>query len=168
VKTKFSKSFTTYFFPVGEDVQQVVLDWVSYLREAKLWGNEDPLFPATGIAIGEDGAFRAAGLGREPWATAQPIRDIFRRAFEAAGLPYFNPHSVRNTLVQLGELRCQSPEEFKAWSQNLGHDGVLTTFTSYGHVASGRQGEIIRRLAEPRGSDVSRLAQEIAKAIQRA
>jgi hypothetical protein len=80
----------------------------------------------------------------------------------------FNPHSVRNTLVQLGELRCESPEEFKAWSRNLGHDGVLTTFTSYGQVASGRQGQIIRRLAEPRGSDVSRLAQEIAKAIQRA
>ena len=44
--------------------------------------------------------------------------------FEQAGLPYFNPHSFRKTLVQLGETTCQSPEEFKAWSQNLGHEGV--------------------------------------------
>jgi hypothetical protein len=27
-----------------------------------------------------------------------------------------------------------NPEEFKAWSQNLGHDGVLTTFSSYGPI----------------------------------
>ena len=27
-----------------------------------------------------------------------------------------------------------TPEEMKAWSQNLGHADVLTTFTSYGKV----------------------------------
>ena len=27
---------------------------------------------------------------------------------------------------------CKTPEEYKAWSQNLGHEGVLTTFCSYG------------------------------------
>ena len=65
----------------------------------------------------------------------------------AAGLQYFNPHSIRNTLTQLGETVCQTPEAFKAWSQNLGHERVLTTFFSYGEVATRRQGEIIRILA---------------------
>jgi site-specific recombinase XerD len=37
VKTKFSKTFTTYFFPVGEEVRKIVEEWVSYLREEKLW-----------------------------------------------------------------------------------------------------------------------------------
>jgi hypothetical protein len=32
----------------------------------------------------------------------------------------------------------------KAWSQNLGHADVLTTFTSYGAVPAHRQGELIR------------------------
>jgi integrase/recombinase XerD len=27
VKTKFRKTFATYFFPVGEDVRQIVTDW---------------------------------------------------------------------------------------------------------------------------------------------
>ena len=36
----------------------------------------------------------------------------------------------------------------KAWSQNFGHDHVLTTFTSYGHVASDRQSDIIRSLSD--------------------
>jgi hypothetical protein len=70
----------------------------------------------------------------------------------AAGLPYFNPHSFRNTLVRLGQTLCQSPEAFKAWSQNLGHEKVLTTFVSYGAVACDRQGEILRGLAPEQAS----------------
>jgi len=37
VKTKFSKTFTTSFFPVGEEMWVIVADWVTYLRENKLW-----------------------------------------------------------------------------------------------------------------------------------
>ena len=47
VKTKFSKSFTTWFFPIGDDISQIVVDWVNYLRKEKFWGLDDPLFPAT-------------------------------------------------------------------------------------------------------------------------
>ena len=147
VKTKFSKTFTTVFFPVGEEVRRIVDEWVHHLRHDKLWGNDDPLFPKTAVAIGESQHFEAVGLTREHWATATPIRAIFKQAFERAGLPYFNPHSLRSTLARLGEERCKSPEEFKAWSQNLGHEGVLTTFYSYGTVSAGRQAEIIKNLA---------------------
>ena len=71
------------------------------------------------------------------------------RHSRAQALPYFNPHSVRNTLAQLGERVCPNPEAFKAWSQNLGHEQVLTTFTSYGSVSHHRQAEIIAGLREP-------------------
>jgi integrase len=149
VKTKFSKSFTTYFFHVGEEVRQIVADWVRYLREEKLWGNDDPLFPATYIVLGSNRQFEAAGIDNVHWSTASPIRTIFRESFERAGLPYFHPHSIRKTLARLGEQVCKSPEDFKAWSQNLGHEQVLTTFMSYGAVATERQGEIIRGLGKP-------------------
>ena len=124
VKTKFSKTFTTYYFPVGEEVRQIVTEWVRFLREDKLWCNDDPLFPATRIVLGSTRQFEAAGLERKHWSTASPIRTIFREAFERAGLPYFHPHSLRKTLARLGEQVCQSPEDFKAWSQNLGHEQV--------------------------------------------
>ena len=71
-------------------------------------------------------------LGREGWATAGPIRRIFKAAFEAVGVAYFNPHSFRHILVRHGMDTCRTPEKFKAWSQNLGHDGVLVTFNGYG------------------------------------
>jgi integrase len=144
VRTKASKSFSTWFFPVGGEVQPIVRDWCHYLRTALLWGDDDPLFPPTLIGLGESGGFAPVGLRRETWHGAGPIRTIFKSAFEAARLPYFNPHSLRNTLVQLGERVCTTPEEFKAWSQNLGHDRVMTTLTSYGTVAPHRQAELIR------------------------
>jgi site-specific recombinase XerD len=53
VNTKFSKTFTTWFFPVGDDILRIVVDWFNYLRQEKLWGLDDPLFPATKIAIGD-------------------------------------------------------------------------------------------------------------------
>lgn len=163
VKTKFSKTFNTFFFPVGDDIREIVVEWVTYLREEKLWGNDDPLFPATRTALGASRQFEVMGLTRNCWSTASSIRTIFRAAFVSAGLPYFNPHSFRNTLVQLGEDVCQSPEQFKAWSQNLGHEKVLTTFLNYGEVACHRQGEIIRGLATPQQAQSG--ADEIAEAL---
>ena len=32
----------------------IVSEWVSFLRDEKLWGNDDPLFPATMICLGAD------------------------------------------------------------------------------------------------------------------
>lgn len=167
VSTKFSKTFTTYFLPVGDEILAIVVDWVTHLRDRKLWGNDDPLFPATQVVVGAAREFEPDGLKREHWASAAPIRAIFREAFEAAGLPYFNPHSFRKTLVRLGQVLCRSPEHFKAWSQNLGHEDVLTTFYSYGEVAQHRQGEIIRTLATESARDTTR-AQRVASAVLRA
>jgi integrase len=164
VKTKYSKTFSTFFFPVGDDVRGIVAEWVAYLRDEKLWGNDDPLFPATKIALGPDCQFKAAGLTKNHWSNATPIRKIFREAFDGAGLPYFNPHSFRNTLVQLGEQVCKTPEDFKAWSQNLGHEKVLTTFLSYGAVAYQRQGEIIRGLGAPQTANQTNV-NEFAEAV---
>lgn len=153
VKTKFAKTFSTYFFPVGRDVEEIVESWEIYLRTALLWSPTDPLFPATRVGIGEDQQFTALGLDRKHWSGAAPIRAIFRSAFARVGLPYYSPHSIRRTLVQLGQQRCRSAEEFKAWSQNLGHEQVMTTFSSYGQVAPTRQQELIRALGDRPASD---------------
>jgi integrase len=134
VQTKFSKTFTTFFFPVGDEVRAIITEWVLFLRNDKHWGYDDPLFPATRVAVSAEHHFEAAGLERKHWSTASPIRDIFRKAFARASLPYFNPHSFRNTIAQLGQKLCKTPEQYKAWSQNLGHEKVMTTFLIYGKV----------------------------------
>lgn len=149
VKTKFSKTFTTYFFPVGDLPQQIFTEWVSYLTHELSFGPDDPLFPRTKVRNNSSRKFEAMGLTREHWKTAGPIRRIFKQAFKQAELPYFNPHRFRDALVQLGEQCCSNAEQFKAWSQNLGHEKVLTTFYSYGVVSEHRQAELLRKLVKP-------------------
>ena len=147
VRTKASKSITSWFFPgVGSEPERITREWIGHLRQHLLFGDDDPLFPATAVGRGPQGGFQATGLVREHWSSAEPIRRIFRRAFAASGLQYFNPHSFRSTLAQLGERLCTSPEAFKAWSQNLGHEQVLTTLTSYGQVAPRRQAELLEEM----------------------
>jgi hypothetical protein len=85
-----------------------------------------------------------AGLDRKHWSSAGRIRIMFKQAFV---LPYFNNPSFRKTLALLGGQRCRTSEEYKACSQNLGHEHVLTTFCSYGDVSCHRQSEIMRSFA---------------------
>lgn len=170
VRTKFHKSFPTYFAQVGDDILQILVEWMEYLQKGKLWGNDDPLFPATLMTQNADHEFAVAGLKREHWSSAAAIRKIFRAAFEHAGLPYFNPHSFRHALVQYGLKNCQTAEQLKAWSQNFGHEGILTTLMSYGAVDSRRQGEIIRGLGGPlkdNHMDYSELAKAVAREMRK-
>ena len=153
VRTKRRKLINTFFFPVGADIEQIVLDWVRFLREQKLYGNDDPVFPRTRISQDENCCFAVEGLEPVFWMGSGPIRQIFREAFARAGLPYFNPHSFRDTLVQLGERMCPTIEHFKAWSQNLGHEHVQTTLTSYGNIGPHRQGELVRSVAMENNKD---------------
>jgi integrase len=167
VRTKFSKRIDTFFVPLGADLEAIVIEWVRYLREERLFGQNDPVFPRT--AVGHDADMAFVELGIEPvfWETASPIREIFKRAFLAAGVPYFSPHTLRHTLTHLVEKSAHSPESFMAFAQNLGHENPLTTFTSYGRVGTHRQGEVIRSLRFSEGEDdLADLAEKLAAKIR--
>jgi integrase/recombinase XerD len=89
VRTKRAKTFTTWFFPVGEDIRKIFVEWVAFLREQKVFGPEDPLFPKSKVAPGDDLEFWEIGLDRAPWANANRVRTIFREACTSAGFDYF-------------------------------------------------------------------------------
>jgi hypothetical protein len=76
------------------------------------------------------------------------------------------PHRLRNTLVALGQKRCHTPEEFKVWSQDLGHSQMLTTFTNYGNVSAGRQAELMRSMGVDPG-DKAEVAEQMAQLAER-
>lgn len=145
VKTKASKTMRTVFFPVGEDLVAIVTDWVAYLKTDLLYAETDPLFPKTAVAS-DGGLFAVAGVKPEFWSDASAIRRIFRERFEAAALPYFNPHSFRKTLIKHAYQLNLGARELKAWSQNLGHEGVLTSLTSYGNLHDCEMQEIMQTL----------------------
>ena len=166
VETKFAKAIATYFFPIGDDFAAVVTDWVRELREEHLFGPTDPLFPRTRVGQGTNWSFETQGVERAYWSDASPVREIFRQAFARSGLPYFPPHSFRHTLGHLAQAMCRTPEQLRAWSQNLGHENIATTFSSYGRIDPHRQGEVIAAMAgEAPQSEV--LAREMAALLAR-
>jgi len=146
VRTKYSKKIVTYFFPVGDDIKNIFIEWVTFLKQEKLYDNNMPLFPSTKLSLDSNQQFKREELDSCAWQSTTSIRSIIKKAFLSAGLDYYNPYSFRNTIIQLGYTYCQTPEEFKAWSQNLGHSSPLTIFTSYGTIDEFNQGNIIKKL----------------------
>ena len=145
VDTKFGKTFTTAFFPMPTPCEQILRDWISELRQDHQFSDSDPLLPKTRVGVGPERKFAALGIDRVPWSSASSAAKIFKQAFVDAGQPPFSPHRVRDTLVELAKDHCRTPEDYKAWSQNMGHEDVLTTFRSYGSVAPGRQVDLMKR-----------------------
>lgn len=143
VKTKFSKRICAFLLPVNDRLKTIFLEWVQFLKTELLFGNENPLFPKTAMMLDENGCFKAAGLARDFWASATPVRDIFKTTFHEAGLPYYSPHTFRHMIVSEMYRRELSIAEFKAWSQSLGHQGAMTTLTSYGTLSLEEQGRLI-------------------------
>lgn len=155
VRTKGAKTFQSFFFAVGDRPRAIVADWIAELRGPLLFGPDDPLFPSTRLDLDAEGRFAPLGVKREGWTTTAPVREVFRKAFVAAGLEPFGPHSLRRTLMRLAYELNLGPLELKAWSQNLGHDGVLTTFTSYGALGLEEQARVMAALEHRPANDAT-------------
>ena len=143
VRTKNGKTIETWFFPVDPMYRDTFEGWVRYLREERLYGPGDALFPKLEVGTRE-GRFARLGLSREPYANAQTINAVVKGAFRAVGLPEYTPHSFRKTLAMLGDKLCEKMEQRKAWSQNLGHEHLATTISAYMPVSRERQAELLR------------------------
>lgn len=159
VDTKAGKQINTWFFPVGEFFIQEVEDYLDYLKTEQGFTANDYLFTSSARGRDENDQFCIVGISKARWANAQPMRDIFRAAFNAVDLPYFNPHSFRKTLMARAYEMELSGEEIKAWSQNLGHEKLDTSVNNYGPVSLDRQR--MRMLAmheKPKAMDDTRAA----------
>jgi integrase/recombinase XerD len=153
VATKFSKTFRTDFFPVDLVYRDYFCAWVRELREVHLFGHSDPLFPR----ITEHFAMaQAAGtkppLKRQFQSTDTNIRKVVKDAFVSQGMPAFSPHSFRKTNALMMNDFCETLEEQKAWSQNLGHESIRTTVDDYMAVAPRRQRELFSKFSQRQSS----------------
>lgn len=148
VKTKNAKSFSTWFFPVDAAYRDCFESWVRYLREDKLFGPQDALFPKPAMEAKAGHGFVIAGLSREGYANGGKANEIVRNAFAMVQMPEYTPHSFRKTLAHYGNEICPDMELFKAWSMNLGHEHLATTVSAYLPVTPQRQRDLIRGLAE--------------------
>lgn len=146
VNTKNGKTIDTWFFPVDAAYLECFEAWVRYLQDERLFGREDALFPKPEVKA-VNGKFQTVGLSRENYANASKLIRIIREAFAMVRFPEFTPHSFRKTLGLYANQVCKTPEEFKAWSLNLGHENMATTFSAYMPVDRNRHRDLIRGMA---------------------
>ena len=145
VKTKNSKRIDTFLAPISETCNAIFDEWITHFDNTLLYGPNDPLFPSTRMEQDNEKQFRAAGLSRKHWQTAQLVRDVYASSFESAGMPPYNPHSFRHMLVHEVYKHDLPVVTSKAWSQNLGHESAMTTLTSYGKLSLEEQRREIMR-----------------------
>lgn len=139
MEVKFAKTRQVNFIPLPEDIIQNVIGWQDHLLTLG-FKETSPLFPRI------DNRFAEANLLEQTLLcdcikSNTTIRDIFRKAFNNAGYEYINPHSFRKTLARYAET--QSPAFLNAVRQNLGHNSIDTTLSSYGQLSQPEQRRII-------------------------
>ena len=129
VKTKNRKTMRTAWFPVGENIETVFVDWIQYYREQGAT-DRSPLFPRALDPI----RLIYSNTHLEPLADQGKVRAIIKAASAHIGIPYFNPHNIRKTLALYGDTVARTQKQKKAWSQNLGHRHIATTENYYGKL----------------------------------
>lgn len=74
VRTKAGKTFTTWFFPMHPDYLACFTKWVNYLRNDKMLGPEDALFPQPERRL-VNGKFLFDTVSREIYANGSIVND---------------------------------------------------------------------------------------------
>lgn len=143
MSVKFAKTRQACFVPLPKDIIANVIEWFDYLKTLG-FKNSDPLFPVVDNRFTETNLLRQT-IRKDEIKSATTIRDIFKKAFQAAGFEYINPHSFRRTIAQYAQT--QSPAFLNAVRQNLGHDSIDTTLSSYGHLSNLDQRKIISSIS---------------------
>ena len=151
VETKFNKKIPTTLFPFDEKLIEIFRQWVKFLREEKLFGDGDPLFPASLLEQQDENSFiySATKLSRQFWRNTGSAREIFKRRFKEAGLDYYVPHSFRHAAIDKALSLAETDEQRKAISQNVGHERMATTY-DYAPLRPERVAEQIKNLAKPK------------------
>jgi hypothetical protein len=106
--------------PGGGEALEIVRNWCEHLHTGLLWGEDDALFPATQIGLGETGGFVPVGLRRYCWSNAGPVRTIFRTAFEGAACPISTRTASATRSCNLPSGAARRPKRSRRGHKTLG------------------------------------------------
>lgn len=156
VKTKFSKTITTNLFRIDDNLLKYILEWVDYLKNERKFRDSDPLFPKNNLEIskGSD-MFISNTVKPEFWASGNSIRNIFKKRCKEAKEQYFYPHSFRHAALYVAIANSRNGEEIKAVSQNVGHEHVYTTMSTYARMSDEQVNNVISnmRFSRPKNTE---------------
>ncbi len=151
VQTKFSKKITTVLIPFSyKEALDYFIEWFDYLEKEKKFQPNDPIFPATKIENGKENIsyYNTGKVEARFLQNSTSLRKIFEKRFKQVEIKYYHPHTFRHFVIKEMSKFPMTKEEEKAYSQNMGHENVGTTFGTYayGNIEEKRQIEIIKNI----------------------
>lgn len=146
VKTKNRSRILTRLIVPDKILVEHIRAWVHHLKEDRLFGSQDPLFPRTRVRQNSERRFEATDVAPIFWSSGVRIDQILKRRAAAARLEPIDCHALRHAHTQIAFSRAKSGEELKAISQNLGHRHFATTASVYAHLEESKQCELIGAL----------------------
>ena len=133
VQTKFSKANHSRLMIFDDRLLDPILDWIAYLKTEKSFSLNNPLFPSSKQEFAPNTySYVGENVEKKFWESASPMRQIFKGRAKHAGLEYFQPHSFRHLAIHLALDACNSNQDIRAVSQNVGHENIATTLLDYG------------------------------------
>lgn len=162
-KTKFGKDILTKIFNFDDDMQAYFIEWYRYLKEIKLFGNTDPLFPKTKhLQTEENLSFVCNEIDFEYWQSYTSIHKIFKERAINAGIPEFSPHKYRHLSVYLALEKCRNGLEIKAVSQHFGHEDVRTALETYTNLSTVQLSDTLEKIDKNNKKELSEEDMELA------
>ena len=140
IDSKFAKARYADCIALPQDIFDNVINWKNELVTKFGFTSKDTLFPKIPSNFNQLNLLESI-MTKEEIKSGSQIRDIFRNAFEKAGLEYINPHNFRHTRTKFAMK--QSPQYLNATRQSLGHKNIDTTLGSYGELSIYEQREVI-------------------------
>lgn len=132
------RSFTTWFLPVGGDALSIVQSWVTALQTAHDW---DLTSRFSRLQNCSRARWRLCG---DRLCSGRMVKHPVFRKISCWRACHIQIRIVCATcLHSMTNAYARRPNNLKH-SQNLGHEDVMTTLTSYREVSSSRQAELIR------------------------
>ncbi|MBT0958210.1 site-specific integrase [Alphaproteobacteria bacterium KMM 3653] len=144
-RTKNGKSLRIRYFPLPPVFEEVVEEWRDCLGGLG-FGPKDAAFPNERHLV--SGGARNGGGAVPVMGSSHAVTSAFRGASAAVGKA-FSPHSAKHCIGKLGQQRCRTPQQFRAWSLNMGHESVAITQEYYDKMSEGQVLELIEETRQP-------------------
>lgn len=176
VNAKFGKEILSKIFNFDTELKDCFLEWLKYLKEEKLYGNSDPVFPKNKQTQSKENlSFVYDEVEPLFWQSNSSISKIFKENSKMANLPPFSPHKYRHLSIYLAYEKVKSTKHpclvIKALSQHFGHKDIRTSLEVYAPLSRAKLSEILNevnnQIDEYEMEDIEDMDEEAQELVKR-
>ncbi len=144
---KFGKEILTKIFNFDDEMHSYFIEWYKYLKEIKLYGNTDPLFPRSKAKQTEENlSFIYDEVEPDFWQSHSSISQVFKERAKSANIRVFSPHKFRHLSIYLALKKCTNGLQIKAISLHFGHEDIKTALENYSSLNPVQLSETLEKI----------------------